>query len=228
MFNIQYLGHSCFMLDDGTTRLLFDPFVTGNPLASAIDIKTLMPHYILVSHGHGDHIADCIEIAHQSHATVISNFEVGEWLRSQGLSKLVQVNHGGELKYDFGSIKAVNAIHSSNTPDGAYGGNPMGFLIQLGGKNIYYSGDTALHMDMKLIPLWSKLDIAMLCMGNHFTMGVDDAVLASNFVECNQIIGMHYDSFPPIKIDHEAAKKKFADAGKTLHLMWVGEAMELS
>ncbi len=227
MLNIQYLGHSCFMIDDGTHRLLFDPFITGNPLAEAIDIKSLMPHYILVSHGHADHIADCVEIAHQSNAKIICNYEVGEWLRKQGITQIQQGNYGGKLHYDFGFVKIVNAVHSSMMPDETYGGNPIGFLINIAGKNIYYAGDTGLTMDMKLIPMWCKLDMALLPIGNTFTMDVDDAIVASNFIECNQIIGMHYDTFPPIKIDHEEAKKKFADAGKTLNLLWIGESMEL-
>ena len=227
MLNIQYLGHSCFMVDNGTHRLLFDPFISGNPLAEDIDIKSLMPHYILVTHGHGDHIADCVEIAHQSNAKIICNYEVGEWLRKQGITQVQQVNYGGKLVHDFGYVKIVNALHSSMMPDETYGGNPVGFLISIAGKNIYYAGDTGLTMDMKLIPMWCKLDAAFLPIGNTFTMDVDDALIASNFIECNQIIGMHYDSFPPIKINHEEAKQKFAYGGKVLNLLGVGESLAL-
>lgn len=227
MLNIQYLGHSCFMIDTGTHRLLLDPFISGNPLAEAIDVKSLMPHYILVSHGHADHLADCVDIAHQSNAKVICNFEVGEWLRKHGITQIHSGNYGGKLHYDFGWVKIVNAVHSSMMPDETYGGNAVGFLINIAGKNIYYAGDTGLTMDMKLIPIWCKPDIACLPIGNTYTMDVDDAIIASNFVECNEIIGMHYDTFPPIKINHDEAKQKFTAAGKTLHLMEIGANMEL-
>jgi len=215
------------MIDTGTHRLLFDPFISGNPLAEAIDVKSLMPQYILVSHGHADHLADCVDIAHQSNAKVICNYEVGEWLRKHGITQIHSGNYGGKLNYDFGFVKIVNAVHSSIMPDETYGGNPVGFLINIAGKNIYYAGDTGLTMDMKLIPLWGKPDVAFLPLGNTFTMDVDDAIMASNFVECNNIIGMHYDTFPPIRINHEEAKQKFADAGKKLNLLWVGESMEI-
>jgi L-ascorbate metabolism protein UlaG (beta-lactamase superfamily) len=135
----------------------------------------------------------------------------------------IPLNHGGRFKFDFGRVKFVNAIHSSTSPDGSNGGNPGGFVVESQGGNFYFSGDTALTMDMKLIGESTKLKFAALCIGDNFTMGPDDAVKAADFIRCNEILGVHFDTFPPIKIDHAAAKEKFKAAGKTLHLLQPGE-----
>ena len=145
-----YYGHACFSLSIEGKILLFDPFVSANPLASAIDIHNLKADYILVSHGHEDHIADCIAIAKRTKAVVISNWEICQWLNKHGVDNTIPMNTGGQKTFDFGNIKCVVAQHSSSLPDGTYGGNPMGFLIK-SKKNIYYSGDTALTLDMQLL-----------------------------------------------------------------------------
>jgi len=137
------------------------------------------------------------------------------------------MNHGGSWTFDFGKVKYVAAIHSSSFPDGTYGGNPGGFVIEGEHKNIYISGDTALTMDMKLIPLRTKLDLAILPIGSNFTMDVQDAVLAASFVECDKVLGCHYDTFGYIMVDHAAAKKTFFDAGKDLMLLEIGESLVL-
>ena len=137
------------------------------------------------------------------------------------------MNHGGRSKFDFGTVKLVNAIHSSSFADGSYGGNPGGFVIEGEHKNIYIAGDTALTMDMKLIPMQTKLDLAIFPVGDNFTMNVDDAILASDFVDCDKILGYHYDTFDYIKIDHDQAKKKFFDAGKDLMLLEIGQSINL-
>jgi L-ascorbate metabolism protein UlaG (beta-lactamase superfamily) len=137
------------------------------------------------------------------------------------------MNHGGSWKFDFGKVKYVNAVHSSSFPDGSYGGNPGGFVIESEHKNIYIAGDTALTMDMKLIPMRTKLDLAILPIGNNFTMDVDDAIIASDFVECDKILGVHYDTFGYIEIDHEESIRKFFDKGKDLMLLEIGESIEL-
>ena len=223
---ITYFGHSCFSVEINNFNLLFDPFISSNPLASEIDIKNIKADYILISHGHFDHIADATSIAAQTSAKVISNYEIISWLDKQGVSNGHAMNLGGSRMFEFGKVKCVNAIHSSSLPDGTYGGAPLGFVIESGEGNFYYSGDTALTYDMKLIGDYKKIDFAFLPVGDNFTMGVDNAIIASDFVKCNEIIGMHFDTFGYIRIDHEEAKKKFANAGKKLTLMKIGEATE--
>ncbi len=206
--------------------LLFDPFISGNPLAKAIDVKSVPTDFILVSHGHEDHLADAVAIAKRTNALVIANFEVATWLNKRGAPRVHPLNHGGGFQFDFGRAKFVNAIHSSTMPDGAFGGNPGGFVVESAEGNFYYSGDTALTLDMKLIGESTKLKFAVLCIGDNFTMGPDDAVKAAEFVRCNEVLGVHYDTFPPIKIDHAAAKEKFKAAGKNLHLLRIGETRD--
>jgi L-ascorbate metabolism protein UlaG (beta-lactamase superfamily) len=222
---LTYYGHACFSVIINGKTLLFDPFITKNPLAKAIDITILKPDFILISHGHFDHIADAVAIAQQSGAKLISSYEIVEWAIKQGVTNVHHMNPGGRFLFDFGSVKCVNAVHSSSLPDGSYGANPMGFVIEHEEGAFYYSGDTALTMDMKLIPLTcKKLDLAIFPIGDNFTMGVDDAIWASNFVECDHVLGVHYDTFGWIKIDHEHAKGKFDAMNKLLTLLAIGES----
>jgi L-ascorbate metabolism protein UlaG (beta-lactamase superfamily) len=224
---ITYFGHSCFQVEVDGSKLLFDPFISENPLAKAIDINKIEADYVLISHGHWDHMADAVPIAMRTGATVISNFEIGTWLAKQGVTKLHQMNTGGHWMFDFGKVKCVQAIHSSSLPDGMYGGNPLGFLLETSEGNFYYAGDTALHYDMKLIGDFKKMNFAFLPIGNNFTMGIDNAVIASDFIRCDRIIGMHYDTFDVILIDHKEAKNKFEISGKELLLMKIGETREI-
>ncbi len=219
-----YYGHACFSVELAGRVLLFDPFITPNELAKIVDVNKVPADYILISHGHSDHIADALPIAKRTGATIISNFEITVWLGKHGWAKTHPLNHGGGFTFDFGRAKMVNAIHSSSLPDGAYGGNPGGFVIESGQGNFYYSGDTALTMDMKLIGQSTPLKFAALCIGDNFTMGVEDAAQAADFVGCREILGLHYDTFPPIKIDQRFAIEKFKAAGKHLHLLSPGEA----
>lgn len=220
---ITYLGHACFEVVVKDKTLLFDPFITGNPLAKNIDIKKLKPDYILISHGHGDHIADAPAIVKNSGATVISNFEIVNWMLEKGAKKGHGMNIGGKFTFDFGNVKYFNAVHSSTLPDGASGGNPGGFIIQSDEGYFYFAGDTGLTYDMKLIGEYSCVDFAFLPIGNNFTMGIDNAIIASKMINCDLIIGMHYDSFPVITIDKNEAKEKFQRAGKELILLNIGE-----
>ena len=224
---VYYYGHSCFLIEVNGKKLLFDPFISENPLAKAIDLNSIKADYILVSHGHWDHIADAVKLAKQTGAVVISNYEIGTWLEKQGVKRIHQMNTGGHWIFDFGKVKCVQAIHSSSLPDGSYGGNPMGFLIETSTGNFYYAGDTALHYDMKLIGDYKKMNFAFLPLGNNFTMGIDNAVIASDFIKCDKIIGMHYDTFDKIMIDHKEAKHKFEMSGKDLLLMKIGESRDL-
>ena len=221
---VTYYGHSCFGVQIAGRSLLFDPFITGNELAKGVDVRKILADYILISHGHADHMADAADIAKRTGATIISNYEITVWFNKQGWEKTHPLNHGGGHQFDFGRVQFVNAIHSSSLPDGAYGGNPGGFVVLSTEGNFYYSGDTALTMDMKLIGESTKLKFAALCIGDNFTMGVEEAVKAADFVRCKEILGLHYNTFPPIQIDKAAAVKKFEAAHKRLHLLLPGES----
>jgi L-ascorbate metabolism protein UlaG (beta-lactamase superfamily) len=219
---ITYYGHSCFAAQIANKTLLFDPFITGNELAKHIDPKKVPADYILISHGHSDHMADAAQIAKRTGATIISNYELTVFFGKKGLEKSHPLNHGGGHQFDFGHVKLVNAIHSSSLPDGTYGGNPGGFVIESSEGNFYYSGDTALTMDMKLIGDSTKLKFAALCIGDNFTMDLQDALKAADFVRCDNILGLHYNTFPPIRINSEAAMKMFQAAHKQLYLLTPG------
>lgn len=224
---ITYFGHACLQIEANEKTILFDPFITPNEKAKGIDIDSLKPDFILLTHGHEDHVADAVTIAKNSNATVVSTFEVATWIGNQGIENVYPMNHGGKKDFDFGAVKLVNAVHSSVLPDGSYGGNPCGFLLWLEDKVIYLAGDTALTLDMQLIPRWAKIDLAILPIGDNFTMGVDDAILAADFVQCNQVLGIHYDTFPYIEINQEDALKKFENSQKKLHLLEVGGTLSL-
>ena len=219
---VTYYGHASFSVEVGGKTLFFDPFISPNELASSVDVTQLKADYVLVSHGHGDHIADVETIVKQNDATLVSNFEIVSWFGEKGLEKSHPMNHGGQVKFDFGTVKYVNAIHSSTLPDGSSGGAPGGFVVRTEEGNFYFAGDTALTYDMKLIGEYEKIDFAILPIGDNFTMGIDDAVIAADFIQCNKIIGMHYDTFPYIVIDHDEAVKKFSAAGKDLFLLDIG------
>jgi L-ascorbate metabolism protein UlaG (beta-lactamase superfamily) len=224
--NITYYGHSCFGVEINGRRLLFDPFISPNELAGHIDIGAIPADYILISHGHNDHIADAEAIAKRTGARVICNYEIHNWLGAKGVQNIHPMNIGGKVKLDFGHVKCVVAIHSSGLPDGTYGGNPMGFVVESPEGNFYYAGDTALTYDMKLIGEYRKIDFAFLPIGDNFTMGVDNAIIACDFIECDNIIGMHYDTFGYIKIDKPEALAKFNRAGKKLTLFEIGETLK--
>ncbi len=223
---LTYYGHACFLVETTDKKLLFDPFITPNELASDIDVEQVEADYILVTHGHQDHVADAVSIAKRTEAQVISNFEIINWFAKQGVENGYPMNHGGNASFDFGKVKYVNAVHSSVLPDGTYGGNPGGFIVYADDKQFYFAGDTALTLDMQLIPRFAQLDLAILPIGDNFTMGPEDAVIAADFIQCDRVMGVHYDTFLPIKIDHELAKKAFANAGKELLLVEVGDVME--
>lgn len=223
---ITFYGHACLGIQVSGKHILVDPFITGNPKAEHIDINTISADYILITHAHFDHVKDVEEIARRTNAVIVSNYEIAVHYGNKGL-KYHPMNHGGSWKFEFGRLKYVNAIHTSSFADGSYGGQPGGFVIEGEHKNIYIAGDTALTMDMKLIPMRTKLDLAILPIGSNFTMDVEDAVVASDFLECDKVLGYHYDTFGYIEINHEEAKKNFFNAGKDLMLLEIGESIEL-
>lgn len=223
---ITFYGHAAIGIEVGGKHILVDPYISANPGASHININELKADYILLTHAHSDHILDVEYIASRTNAIIVSSFEVASYFGNKGF-KYHPMNIGGSWNFDFGNVKLVNAIHSSSFPDGSYGGNPAGFVIEGEHKNIYIAGDTALTMDMKLIPMRTKLDLAILPIGNNFTMDVVDAIIASDFVECDKILGVHYDTFDFIEINHEQSIKKFFDKGKDLMILKIGESLEL-
>jgi L-ascorbate metabolism protein UlaG (beta-lactamase superfamily) len=221
-----FYGHAAFELETGGKKLLFDPFISPNELAKHIDVNSLKPDYILLSHGHGDHIADVFAIHKNSGAKVICIAEIAGWLGGKGIPDAHGMNIGGGFNFDFGRVKMVSAIHSSSMPDGAYGGVAAGFIIYAEGKKIYFSGDTALTFDMKLLAD-ENLDWAILPIGDNYTMGAEDAIKTTEFINCKNVIGVHYDTFPQIKINKAETAEKFAKAGVNLQLPPIGGSLEL-
>lgn len=220
-------GHSCFLVESGGTRLLFDPFITPNPLAASVDVKKIQADVILISHGHADHIADAVVLAKQTGAQVVANWEIADWLGRQGVSNSQPMNHGGTVALPCGTAKMVNAIHSSSLPDGTYGGNPAGFVVKTGEGSFYYAGDTALTLDMNLIAEEFALRFAVLPIGDTFTMGAADAVKAAELCGAKKVIGVHYNTFPPIQIDTAAAQAAFTSEGLELLLPSIGATIEV-
>lgn len=220
-------GHSCFSVVIKGKKILFDPFITYNELAGHIDVDSIEADYIFLSHAHEDHIADCISIASRTGAKVVCSFEIHVWLNNKGITNTHPMNTGGKWSFSFGTVKCVVAQHSSGLPDGSYGGNPMGFVFTSEEGNFYYSGDTALTLDMQLVPQYASLGFAVLPVGDNFTMDAKDAVQAAKFVQCRKIVGVHYDTFGFIKIDHAWAQQLFAEEGMQLFLPAPGESLEL-
>ena len=225
--NLTFYGHACFSVEVNNKILMFDPFISPNELAKHINIADIEADYILLTHGHSDHIADCVTIAQATGAKVICNFEIHEWLNKNGIQNTHPMNTGGKWNFEDFEVKCVVAQHSSSLPDGSYGGNPMGFIIFSEEGNFYNSGDTALTIDMQLIPKWAKLNFAVLPIGDNFTMGPADAIEAAKMINCSEILGVHYDTFGYIVIDHEKTKKMFTDAGLQLHLVEIGKTISL-
>ena len=221
---ITFLGHATLQIEVDDKIIIVDPFISGNELAKDIDINSLKADYILITHAHQDHILDVETIAENTGAKIVSNYEIVMHYGAKGI-KGHPMNHGGSWNFDFGRVTYTNAVHTSSFPDGSYGGNPGGFIIEAKEKNIYIAGDTALTMDMKLIPMQCKIDLAILPIGDNFTMGIDSAIIASNFVECNSVLGYHFDTFGYIKIDHKDAIRKFNNAGKQLKLLEIGTSL---
>lgn len=225
---VTYYGQSCVLFDFNESKVLVDPFITYNPLAKDIDVNVLKPDYIFLTHCHQDHVADMKNIQSNSGATVAAVVETAAWVRKQGVpdDKVIEYNFGGTLSLPFGKVKMVYALHTNSTPEGDYAGVPVGYVFFVGNKKIYFAGDTALTLEMKLLEDL-QLDWAFLPIGGHYTMDIDDAIKAAQFVNCKNIIGVHYDTFPPIRIDMEEAKQKFEANELRLYLPQIGESLAL-
>ena len=223
---VTWYSHACVLIETDGTRLLVDPFISGNPLAP-VKPDEISADYILVSHGHGDHVGDTVDIAKRTGATVISNFEIHNWLLKQGVENLHPQHIGGGFDYPWGRVKLTIAHHGSALPDGSYGGNPCGFLFYLPGKKIYHACDTGLFYDMKLIGE-EGIDLAILPIGDNFTMGPDDCLRAVKLIEPKQLLPIHYDTFDVIKQDPSALKERVEKETSTLvTVLEPGETLEL-
>lgn len=198
---ITWLGHSCFALRSGKHQLLIDPFLDDSPVAP-IKADDATADFVLLTHGHFDHVADAVAIAKRTGATVVANFEICEWLKSQGIAedKVCAMNTGGTAELAFGKVKMTTAIHSSGLPDGSYGGIAGGFILQFDKHRIYFAGDTALTLDMKLIGI-GGLDVAVLPIGDLLTMGPDDSIEAIKLLNPKSVIPCHYNTWPPLEQD---------------------------
>jgi len=196
---LTWLGHACWLVETNGRTILIDPFLNDSPTAP-IKADQARADFILVSHGHYDHVADAARIANRLGATVVSNFEICDWLSRQGVKNTEPMNLGGSIRLPFGEVKLTIAHHSSVLPDGASGGNPSGFLLTLAGHKIYFACDTGLFYDMKLIGA-AGLDLAVLPIGDRFTMGPDDALAAVKLLEPRRVVPSHYNTWPPIAQD---------------------------
>jgi L-ascorbate metabolism protein UlaG (beta-lactamase superfamily) len=223
---VTWYSHACFLIDTGDSKLLVDPFLSGNPLAP-LAADTVAADYILVSHGHGDHVGDTVSIAKRTGATVISNFEIQNWLVAQGVEKAHPQHIGGGFDYPWGRVKLTHALHGSALPDGSYGGNPCGFLFYIKGRKIYHACDTGLFYDMKLIGE-EGIDLAILPIGDNFTMGPDDALRAVKLIEPSQVVPIHYNTFDIIKQDPDAwAKRVQGETAARVTVMHPGDTIQI-
>ncbi|MFT3795469.1 metal-dependent hydrolase [Flavobacterium sp.] len=224
---VTYYGHSCFAVEAGGKNLLFDPYITPNELARHIDVDAIAADYIFVSHAHFDHMTDVARIAKNTGAKVLGNWELYQYFNGIGLQHTHPINPGGQFQFDFGTVKCVIAQHSSSLPDGSYGGVASGFVFDTPDGNFYYSGDTALTLDMQLIPKFIQPDFAVFPIGDGLTMGVSEAIEAAKMVKVNKVLGVHYDTFPFIKTDHDKAIETFKKEGITLYLPETGATIEI-
>ena len=227
MPKLTFLGHAAFLLENGGTRLIIDPFLTGNPIAGT-NPEELSVDYVLLTHGHGDHLGDGVTIAQKNDATIVAPFELATYCANNGC-KVHPMHIGGAHDFPFGRVKLTIAHHGSGADLGgdslAYMGNPCGFLVTLGGKTVYHAGDTGLFLDMKLIGEMHKIDVALLPIGDNFTMGIDDAVKAAEFLQADINVPMHYKTFEVIEADPQEFAKKIEALGLKAQVLEIGGSL---
>lgn len=224
MLKITYYGHSVFLLDDGKTKLIIDPFIEGNPL-SPIKEKDVNVNYIVVTHGHGDHLGDAVAISKRCDAPIIAVNELANYVASKG-AKAHNMHIGGGFNFPFGRVKFTIAHHGSSSGEGTYTGEPSGVLVTMSGKTVYHTGDTGLFSDMKLIGEMNPVDILLLPIGDNFTMGIDDAVKAVELVNPKFVVPMHYNTFPVIEADPNVFIAKVKANGFNGKVFNFGETVE--
>ena len=225
MLKITYLSHSGFILDDGVNQVVIDPFLSGNPKAQ-IDYTQIHAKYVVATHAHGDHFGDTFEIIRQNNGTVITVNEFANYLNSIGCNAHA-MGIGGAYTFPFGRVKLTIAHHGSSWNNGEYMGNPVGVVITMGGKTVYHAGDTGLFLDMKLIGERDKIDAFITPIGDNFTMGIDDAVKAAEFVNAEYVIPMHYNTYPLINQNSDDFAEKIRAIGKKPVILDVGETFIL-
>ena len=221
MVSITYLSHSAWLIKNGKHTILIDPFLSGNPLAPVKkdDVKA---DYIIVTHAHGDHLGDAIPIARTTKSLIITNFEIANYCTANGVSAH-PMHIGGGHNFPFGRVKLTPAWHGSSFPDGSYGGTPAGVLITIDGKTIYHSGDTGLFLDMQLIGQMNSIDVFLVCIGDNFTMDINDAVKAVEFVKPKVTIPMHYNTFDVIRSEPEEFARKVKEKGFNARIIGINE-----
>jgi L-ascorbate metabolism protein UlaG (beta-lactamase superfamily) len=225
MLKTTYLSHSAFLFEDGAHTLAIDPFISGNPNAP-INIAQLKADFIALTHAHGDHCGDAFEMSKRDGSLIIAVNELANYAKECG-AEAHNMHIGGSWEFPFGRLKFTIAHHGSANAEGRYMGEPAGVLFKMGGKTIYHCGDTGLFLDMKLIGEMNSVDLMLVPIGDNFTMGIDDAVKAVEFVNPKLVVPIHYNTFPPIQADPTEFKTKVEALGKRAKVMEFGETMEL-